>query len=114
MLPFVTVSTHVLSTLSIHLLRPHPRVLVCYLHRLWVFVVAYIRARPANATRAPFFAYVAFQEAHAPFQVPGRFENQYNHSFKPQNVWSGMVSAVDETVKNITNALKQASLWDNT
>ena len=68
----------------------------------------------AEEPERPLFLYASLHNTHAPFQVPGRFENQYNHSFKPQNVWSGMVSAVDETVKNITNALKQASLWENT
>ena len=62
----------------------------------------------------PFFLYAAMHNTHAPFQVPSQFEAKYNHSFRPQNVWSGMVSAVDESVANITLALKTNNMWENT
>ena len=51
---------------------------------------------------------------HAPFEVPAEYEAKYNHSFGPQNVWSGMVSAVDESVGNITAALKARGMWGDT
>jgi arylsulfatase A-like enzyme len=76
-----------------------------------------VRRRQAEIStepERPLFLYAALHNTHAPFQVPARFQDMYNHSFKPQNVWSGMVSAVDETVKNITVALKEASMWENT
>ena len=63
---------------------------------------------------SPFFLYAALHNTHAPFEVPPQYEARYNHSFRPQNVWSGMVSAVDESVGNITRALKDNNMWDDT
>ena len=63
---------------------------------------------------SPFFLYAALHNTHAPFQVPPQFEAKFNHSLRLRNVWSGMVNAVDETVANITSALKSQLMWDNT
>ena len=68
----------------------------------------------AHDKARPFFLYAALHNTHAPFEVPPAYEALYNHSFRPQNVWSGMVSAVDESVGNITAALKASGMWDNT
>jgi arylsulfatase A-like enzyme len=63
----------------------------------------------------PLFLYLPFQAVHSPIQVPERFENGYP---KIQHVirrkYSGMVSALDEAVGNITNALVVKGMMDNT
>lgn len=53
-------------------------------------------------TRRPLFLYLALQDVHAPFQVNPRFEALHQSPLRHFNVWAGMVSAVDETVHNVT------------
>ena len=83
-----------------------------------------------SATRtSPLFLYYASQLVHAPLQVDDRFLELYNGS-----VWEGcgtaaeqagsavcgrqthnaMMSALDESVKNITATLHSSGLWANT
>jgi len=58
--------------------------------------------------------YVALHNTHAPFQVPEDWEQQYSHSQRLRNIWSGMVTFVDDSVHNITSALHESNLWNNT
>lgn len=55
----------------------------------------------------PLYLYLPFQSAHAPLQVPEKYENIYkNISTKSRRTYCGMVSALDEAVGNITEALR--------
>jgi len=65
----------------------------------------------------PLFLYLAFQAVHAPDQVPESYrrvyENQTSWS-EMRKTYAGMLSAADEGVGNVTQALKEMGMWDNT
>ncbi|KAK6191760.1 hypothetical protein SNE40_003362 [Patella caerulea] len=68
----------------------------------------------SHNTSDPMFLYLAFQDVHAPLQVPKRFEDMYsNINDKNRRIYSGMVSALDEAVGNITKSLVQNGFMDN-
>lgn len=63
------------------------------------------------------FMYLALDNTHMPIEAPDRFISMYdfNNSEAPlKNTFFAMVSVVDETVKNVTEALKAKGMWDNT
>ena len=63
----------------------------------------------------PFFIYLAFQSVHSPLQVPKKYTDMYPHiSNQARKTFSGMVTAMDEAVGNITTALEQSGMLDNT
>ncbi|XP_067663023.1 arylsulfatase B-like isoform X2 [Haliotis asinina] len=62
----------------------------------------------------PLYLYLPFQSVHAPLQVPQRFEDMYrNINTKQRRTYCGMVSALDEAIGNITQALRDSGLIDN-
>jgi arylsulfatase B len=64
----------------------------------------------------PLFLYLAYQAVHAPNEVPRSYEQMYeNHSSwtHQRRLYAGMLSAVDESIGNITQALQETGLWNN-
>jgi len=76
--------------------------------------VASIRNHRSQRGRDPLFMYLSLHNTHTPIQAPERFVNMYNTGDKRRDTFYGMVSVVDETMKNITTALKEENMWDNT
>ncbi|ESO99974.1 hypothetical protein LOTGIDRAFT_112980 [Lottia gigantea] len=66
-------------------------------------------------TSKPLFLYLPYQAVHEPIEVPKQYENMYpNIQSEGRRKFSGMVSALDEGIGNVTAALKQKGIYDDT
>eukprot|EP01084_Bolivina_argentea_P042854 78991_1 len=63
----------------------------------------------------PLFMYLATQNNHKPYEVPNKYLNKFNSSwYELQRTVAGMANFEDELIGNVTTALKQQKMWDNT
>ncbi|XP_072022778.1 arylsulfatase B-like [Amphiura filiformis] len=66
-------------------------------------------------TTKPLFIFLSLQAVHWPFSVPKKYIHKNNHFKKPtRGIYAGMVTCMDEAICNITQALKNNGMWDNT
>lgn len=69
----------------------------------------------AHDTAKPLFLYVADLAPHTPYEVPEKYTKLYPHeSNEIRKKYMAMVSAVDEQVGNITKALANKGMLENT
>jgi arylsulfatase B len=69
-----------------------------------------------NKTK-PLFLYLAFQAVHTPDQVPDHYKVPYNSSWLDnplRQTYAGMLTAADEGIGNVTKALQDAGMWEDT
>ncbi|XP_005093145.1 arylsulfatase B [Aplysia californica] len=69
----------------------------------------------ASSSKQPLFLYLAYQAVHSPMEAPDKYIKPYSFiKNKYRRIYAGMVSAMDEGIGNITAALKQNGLWEDT
>ncbi|XP_064610401.1 arylsulfatase B-like [Liolophura sinensis] len=67
-----------------------------------------------NASQ-PLFMYLPFQSVHRPIQVPKKYTDLYPHiASDMRRGFAGMVSALDDAIGNITKALQEHGLYNDT
>ncbi|XP_076441945.1 arylsulfatase B-like [Babylonia areolata] len=64
----------------------------------------------------PLFLYLAFQAVHTPLQSLQRYVDEHclHITDKDRRIKCGMIAAMDDAVNNVTQALKDRGLFDNT
>ena len=63
----------------------------------------------------PLFLFVAYQAVHSPLEVPEQYTEMYiDIDNRARRTYAGMVTCMDEGIGNITKALQEQSLWDDT
>ena len=76
-----------------------------------------IRNHSASGTAAPLLLYYGSHVPHTPMQVPQRYLDRFLNVTEVSLTGQGyaaMVAVLDDAVRNITGALKDTGLWDNT
>ena len=70
----------------------------------------------AHDKTKPLFLMLAFQGVHAPAMAPSEYIEPYAKTIsdKKRRTFAGMVSAVDQGIANVTQALRDNSMADNT
>ncbi|XP_046566773.1 arylsulfatase J-like [Haliotis rubra] len=79
-----------------------------------VFAERAIDIIKSHDKNTPLYLYLPYQAVHEPLEVPPEYENLYNNIHNlTRRTYCGMISALDEAVANITNALEETGLIDN-
>jgi arylsulfatase A-like enzyme len=67
-----------------------------------------------HAGKRPFFLYVPFNAVHAPHQAPEEYLRLYRNLRRPRRQYAAMLTAMDDAVGKIVDAVEQAGVRDNT
>lgn len=69
-----------------------------------------------NKSSRRLFLYFAIHNTHNPTEAPVRFQQLYSKlaNWPTRQVFNAMISVVDETALNVTEALRRARLWQDT
>lgn len=70
-----------------------------------------IREQPADK---PLFLYVPFNGVHAPYEVPPKYKGAFPHLSGNRQTMAAMLAVVDEAIGQITAALEEKGLRNNT
>ena len=57
--------------------------------------------------------YFAHSSVHTPIQAPDKYMSAYSSLDKKRVTYLGMVTGVDDTIKQVTEALKAKGMYDN-
>lgn len=80
-----------------------------------IFAKASVNVISKADPKTPLFLYLPFQSVHSPVEVPKRYEMLYPHvKNRMRRKYCGMVSALDEAVGKVVNALKQYGFYEDT
>lgn len=75
------------------------------------------RIKKHNADRdGPMFIYLAYSAVHVPIQVPKAYRDLYKSKGwdREKRAYAGMVTAADQSLGKIIEALKDANMWKDT
>eukprot|EP00041_Stephanoeca_diplocostata_P018397 m.384793 g.384793 ORF g.384793 m.384793 type:complete len:419 (-) comp21000_c0_seq2:1029-2285(-) len=77
----------------------------------YLFTNGAVEAINNHDPTTPLFLFAAFQNLHPPLEVPQSYVDVYPKNLR--TTINGMATFLDESVGNLTQALKQKGLWDN-
>lgn len=77
------------------------------------------RASVNNKPNTPMFMYLALHNVHQPVEAPPEFlvqypASDYNETTIPRRYYNSMAFSVDQVIANVTKALKQTGMYNNT
>lgn len=80
-----------------------------------IFSEQAVRIVTDHDTTSPLFMYLAYQSVHAPTMVPDSYRDAYNNTISDEKrrAFAGMVTAMDEGIGNVTDALRAKGMLDN-
>jgi len=78
--------------------------------------VEIIKKHHSTEQDKPLFLYLAYQGVHEPRQSPEHYYDKYNETINDlqRRQFAGMLSALDEGVENVTAALRESSMLQET
>ncbi|XP_070199519.1 arylsulfatase B-like isoform X2 [Littorina saxatilis] len=84
-------------------------------HFDYLFTDHTLKVISEHDTSTPLYLYLPFHLCHNPLQVPKEYEQRYSHIHtQDRRTYCGMVTMMDESFGNITQALDSRGLLDNT